>query len=86
LQEDGITGTPYKFVYDIICIPCTLIILNYTMTPFVILSFQDSLRAWSSVYFCGHISVALVYVLALLVAPNRKKDASSSTAKTTKTQ
>lgn len=53
LTPDGSKPTPYKRYYDIISWLATQIILAFTVLPFVLLSFSDSMTVWSHVYYYG---------------------------------
>lgn len=53
LTPDGSKPTPYKRYYDILSWLATQLTLAFTTLPFVLLSFGDSMTAWSHVYFYG---------------------------------
>ncbi|KAK2764864.1 lysophospholipid acyltransferase [Arachnomyces sp. PD_36] len=59
LTPDGTSPTPYKPYYDFVTWLTTQLVFAYTVMPFVILGFNDSIRVWSHVYYYGIISVAL---------------------------
>lgn len=63
LAEDGKTPTSYKWVYDLLCMYVIKLAFGYLVQPFLVLEFRDSIQAWSSVYFYGHIIVALSFFL-----------------------
>ncbi|KAJ5127572.1 Lysophospholipid acyltransferase [Penicillium atrosanguineum] len=53
LTPDGSKPTPYKRYYDILSWVATQFILAFTVLPFVLLSFGDSMTVWSRVYYYG---------------------------------
>ncbi|KAG5980743.1 hypothetical protein E4U55_003696 [Claviceps digitariae] len=52
---DSSTGkpSPSKKYYDMASLVVTQLTFSFATTPFLVLSFSDSLRAWSRVYFYG---------------------------------
>ena len=50
---------PSKRFYDIICWLVTQISFSFVTAPFVLLTFQDSIKVWARVYFYVPIGVAL---------------------------
>ena len=60
MLSDGITPGPYQPYSDIITWLVTHIGFGYLVQPFVLLEFGASLKLWSSVYFYGHIFIAIV--------------------------
>ncbi|KAK7205953.1 MBOAT, membrane-bound O-acyltransferase family-domain-containing protein [Myxozyma melibiosi] len=48
---------PYKKYYDALTYVVSQMSLQYTVQPFVILTFRDSLYVWSTVYFYVHIGI-----------------------------
>ena len=71
MLSDGITPGPYKTYYDIITFLVTHIGFGYLVQPFVILNFADSISLWSSVYFYGHIFIAVV--IFIFQGPYKKR-------------
>eukprot|EP01114_Cavostelium_apophysatum_P011080 TRINITY_DN2525_c0_g1_i1.p1 TRINITY_DN2525_c0_g1~~TRINITY_DN2525_c0_g1_i1.p1 ORF type:complete len:471 (+),score=106.65 TRINITY_DN2525_c0_g1_i1:139-1551(+) len=70
VEADGVTPKKTKPIYDVICTLVTGFTLNYTMTPFVLLGFEISVRLWSSLYFVAHVGTVLVYIVAaFLIRP-----------------
>lgn len=63
LASDGVTPLPYKWVYDVVGMWVIKISFGYLVEPFLLLDFKESLVAWGSVYFYGHIVVALSFFL-----------------------
>lgn len=57
LQRDGTTPRKYKWVYDYLGDYVIKLAFGYLIQPFLVLNFKDSMRAWKSVYFYGHIIV-----------------------------
>lgn len=55
--------TSLKRAYDIAGTACSLLILNYAVTPFMLLTMRDSILAWSRLGWYGHVIVgsALVF-------------------------
>ncbi|KAF5357589.1 hypothetical protein D9758_007471 [Tetrapyrgos nigripes] len=47
----------FKRLYDIIGIITSLIVLNYVTAPFMLLTFKDSIQAWSNLGWYGHYIV-----------------------------
>lgn len=52
---DAITGgpSPRKKYYDAASLIVTQLTFSFATTPFLVLTFADSIRAWSRVYFYG---------------------------------
>lgn len=61
LQADGKTAAASKWLYDLICFYVIKLSFGYLVIPFIILDFKTSMQAWSTVYFYGHIIVALSF-------------------------
>lgn len=57
LKADGVTPRKYKWMYDYLGNYVIKISFGYMIQPFLALGFKDSLNAWASVYFYGHIIV-----------------------------
>ncbi|KAK9453690.1 MBOAT, membrane-bound O-acyltransferase family-domain-containing protein [Dipodascopsis uninucleata] len=51
LSGDG----PYKKYYDIVCYVMTQLFMGYAVQPFILLTFKQSIIAWSRVYFYAHV-------------------------------
>lgn len=51
LTSDGKTGTKNKIYYDVLCWFVTQFAFSFVTAPFVILGFNDSMKAWARVYF-----------------------------------
>lgn len=66
LKEDGKTGKPTKIIYDILGWFSSIFILNYICAAFVLLTFERTVRFYTSVYFFGHIGIVLALVLFTL--------------------
>ncbi|KAG8895989.1 lysophospholipid acyltransferase [Tulasnella sp. 403] len=47
-----------KRVYDVIGTITTLFLINYLVAPFMLLNMWDSITAWNSLYWYGHVTVA----------------------------
>lgn len=54
---DAITGgpSPRKKYYDAASLIVTQLTFSFATTPFLVLTFADSIRAWSRVYFYGAV-------------------------------
>jgi lysophospholipid acyltransferase len=59
LTPDGKASTPNKRYYDIFSFLATQLAFCFTVAPFVILHFGDSIQLWSRVYFYAVIGVAV---------------------------
>lgn len=46
-----------KRIYDILGTLTSIILVNYVAAPFLLLSFEDSIRVWARVGFYGHFIV-----------------------------
>ncbi|KAJ1987950.1 Lysophospholipid acyltransferase [Dimargaris cristalligena] len=49
-----------KQMYDVACWLLTQLALNYSITPFMLLYWHDSIRAWQVNYFFGHVVLILI--------------------------
>ncbi|RKP39542.1 MBOAT, membrane-bound O-acyltransferase family-domain-containing protein [Dimargaris cristalligena] len=47
-------------MYDVACWLLTQLALNYSITPFMLLYWHDSIRAWQVNYFFGHVVLILI--------------------------
>jgi hypothetical protein len=72
MEADEKTPKPTKKFYDLACLMITSLMLNYTMTPFILLGFEYSVNAWMSVYFFGHALVFVGYLITVFVRPPKK--------------
>ncbi|KAJ5719608.1 hypothetical protein N7493_007186 [Penicillium malachiteum] len=53
MTPDGSKPTPYKRYYNIASWAATQLTLGFTVMPFILLSFSESMAVWSRVYFYG---------------------------------
>jgi lysophospholipid acyltransferase len=67
LTPDGTKPTAAKPYYDIASWLATQAVMSFTVAPFIILSFSDTLKAWSRVYFYGFVAVA--FSMAVFSSP-----------------
>ncbi|CRG88775.1 lysophospholipid acyltransferase [Talaromyces islandicus] len=58
LTPDGTKPTAAKRYYDVASWLATQSVMSFTVAPFIILSFSDTLKAWGRVYFYGFVAVA----------------------------
>lgn len=58
-------------VYDYVGRVCTTLALNYLVIPFVALGWDEGFRAWASLYYAGHIALALLWLVLQLVPKPR---------------
>nr|CCA18673.1 lysophospholipid acyltransferase putative [Albugo laibachii Nc14] len=64
-----------KRVYDCVGVVCTLCTINYLAISFVVLSWEESLRSYQSLYFFGHIAIAFTYLfLAMFPFESKSKE------------
>ncbi|CCD27459.1 lysophospholipid acyltransferase NDAI_0K02680 [Naumovozyma dairenensis CBS 421] len=63
LKKDGVTPGPYKWIYDYLGMWIIKVTFGYLVQPFLLLDLRQSLKAWSSVYFYGHIGIAISFFL-----------------------
>jgi hypothetical protein len=52
----------YKGIYDLIGVVCTMIMCSYSMVPFVLKHWGESMALWGKLYFSVHIAYGLFYV------------------------
>ncbi|OKL56767.1 hypothetical protein UA08_07921 [Talaromyces atroroseus] len=67
LSPDGSKPTALKRYYDLASWFATQLIMSFTVAPFVILSFSDTIALWRHVYFYGVLAVASA--VAFFVSP-----------------
>lgn len=72
LTPDGTKPTPNKRYYDILSWLATQLTLSFTVIPFIILNFDNSVTVWSRVYFYGIINCAVSLVAFASFSPLRK--------------
>lgn len=53
---------PLKGLYDIGGVVLTMVVLNVSAAPFNLLTLENTLKFWSSLYFFVHIMLASVFV------------------------
>ncbi|KAL5105669.1 hypothetical protein TcWFU_001703 [Taenia crassiceps] len=70
--------------YDLITRVVTYFLVNYTALAFVILSFRESIIAWSRFNYAGHLLCLVTQLLMLLSLPSSKSSPSPSASKTKK--
>lgn len=70
MSPDGKKELPSKRFYDIFSYLCTQAAFTFTVTPFVILSFSDSIKIWARVYFYAIIGVAACF--GFMYSPGKK--------------
>ncbi|OAL02374.1 MBOAT family protein-like protein [Phaeosphaeriaceae sp. SRC1lsM3a] len=73
LTPDGKNPLPSKRFYDIATTVITQVIFAYTVAPFVLLGFSDTLKVWSRVYFYTLISLAASFAVFSRNLPIRKQ-------------
>jgi len=74
VEADGVTPKAGKQIYDLVSTVVSSWTLNYTMTPFMLLGWDYSVKAWATVFFAGHLANIAVYAaLTILGAPRIKK-------------
>jgi lysophospholipid acyltransferase len=59
MTPDGKSPTPNKKYYDVFSFLATHLAFSFTVAPFVILGFSDSIKVWSRLYFYCIIGVAV---------------------------
>ena len=57
ISDPSASPSLLKRIYDLLGILLSIFILNYTVTPFILLSARDSLLTWSRLGWYGHIVV-----------------------------
>ncbi|KKA19937.1 Uncharacterized protein T310_6051 [Rasamsonia emersonii CBS 393.64] len=62
LTPDGTKPTPLKPYYDFVSWLTTQLILSFTVIPFLILYFNDTIHVWAHVYFYGIVAVAAAVI------------------------
>jgi len=50
-------------MYDLIGWICSMLILSYVMTPFMLLEFWKCIQFFSSFYWVGHIATVIMIIL-----------------------
>jgi hypothetical protein len=70
LNADGSEGW-LKKIYDFLSLIINQCAMHYLVLPFIGMSWELSMKAWSNTYFIGHICFVVCYVVFSLV-PIRK--------------
>ncbi|KAH7390529.1 MBOAT family protein-like protein [Pyrenochaeta sp. MPI-SDFR-AT-0127] len=73
MAPDGKSPLPSKQYYDIFTAIITQIIFAYTVVPFVLLGFSDTLKVWARVYFFAFIGIGASFALFSKSLPFRKQ-------------
>jgi len=72
MSPDGKTPLPSKKYYDIFTIFLTQTAFGFTVAPFILLGFSDTLKVWARVYFYTLIGTAASFALFSRSLPIRK--------------
>ncbi|KAJ5753747.1 uncharacterized protein N7511_007900 [Penicillium nucicola] len=72
LTPDGSAPMPNKRYYDILSWLATQLTLSFTVLPFILLSFNESITVWSRVYFYGIASTLFSLGAFASFSPLRK--------------
>lgn len=64
-----------KNIYDLLSIIATSLTMNYLVMPFLVLSWENSMRSLQSVWFAGHLILIAMYAIYSII-PQAKKKAS----------
>jgi lysophospholipid acyltransferase len=73
LTPDGKNSLPTKRYYDVVTTIVTQIIFSFTVAPFILLGFSDTLTVWARVYFYTLISIAASFAVFSRNLPIRKQ-------------
>jgi len=73
LTPDGRNSLPTKKFYDIATTILTQTIFAYTVAPFILLGFSDTVKVWARVYFYTLIGVAASFALFSKNLPFRQQ-------------
>jgi lysophospholipid acyltransferase len=73
MTPDGKTPLPTKKYYDIFTFLITQAAFAFTVAPFILLSFSDTVKVWSRVHFYTLIAVAASFALFSRSLPFRKE-------------
>lgn len=73
LTPDGKEPLPTKRYYDLVTFFITQAAFAYTVAPFILLSFSDTMRVWARVYFYTLLGCAASFVLFTRSLPFRKQ-------------
>lgn len=68
------------FFYDVFTFFLTRFFLAYTTAPFVLLSFESTMKFYRKTYFCGHILAVIGLSLPLFMKSSTSRSSSSSNA------
>lgn len=73
LTTDGKTSLSSKIYYDVFTFLLTQLAFSFTVAPFILLGFSDTLKVWARVYFYTLVGVAGCYALFSRSLPFRKQ-------------
>lgn len=73
LAADGKTSLSTKVYYDVFTFLLTQLAFSFTVAPFILLGFSDTLKIWARVYFYTLIGVAGCFGLFSRSLPFRKQ-------------
>lgn len=85
LAADGKSSLPSKIYYDVFTFLLTQAAFSFTVAPFILLGFSDTLKVWSRVYFYTLIGVAGSYGIFSRSLPIRKHLQQRQSARTAPT-
>ncbi|KAF2721288.1 MBOAT-domain-containing protein [Polychaeton citri CBS 116435] len=68
MTPDGSKPTQYKPIYDVFSWFMTHLTFTFNVVPFILLTYQDTLKAWGSVYYYGIVGTAACSIALLTPA------------------
>ncbi|KAJ4367002.1 Lysophospholipid acyltransferase [Neocucurbitaria cava] len=82
MTPDGNTPLSSKRYYDIFTLLLTQVVFAFTVAPFILLGFSDTLKVWARVYFYTLIGVAASFAVFSKSLPIRKEITQLQAART----
>jgi lysophospholipid acyltransferase len=73
MTPDGKSPLPTKMYYDVLTTILTQIIFAYTVAPFILLGFSDTMKVWARVYFYTFIALGASFAMFTRSLPVRKQ-------------
>lgn len=60
-------------IFDFLCWFFRMRGFDYNCMGFLLLSWKETIRYWASIYFLGHVTIVVFFIVGYIFRPARKK-------------